>query len=68
MAPRVFKRAPDIVKLSNQQDLRFTMHYEKTYSKMLASLPPRLCENAIQYRQVCRFIIPSIFSINYYDS
>jgi len=31
------------------------MHFAKTYTQLLLSLPPELRENAIQYRQVSFF-------------
>lgn len=35
------------------------MHFSKTYSQLLLTLPPELRENAIQYRQV------SVMVVNY---
>jgi hypothetical protein len=29
-----------------------SMHFSKTYSQLLADLPPELTENAVEYRQV----------------
>ena len=31
------------------------MHFSKTYTQLLLSLPQELKENAIEYRQVCPF-------------
>lgn len=39
------------------------MHFSKTYTKLLLDLPPELRENAIQYRQVTRFLFFSLFQL-----
>lgn len=46
------------------------MHYEKKYAQLLASLPPELRENYIQYRQVRHSITPHLhlFETDNYDS
>lgn len=34
----------------------FAMHFSKTYSQLLLSLPPELRENAIEYRRLKKLI------------
>lgn len=60
-APTFVGALPNIEPPTHQA--KATMHFSKTYSKLLLDLPPELRENAIQYRQVSRFLFFNLFQL-----
>ena len=49
-------RREPILEISNVDDICAAMHFSKTYSQLLLTLPPDLRERVIEYRQLKKLI------------